>query len=117
MVYHDMTKSYNWINDESVYMLLSEIEDLPKEDFTKRFVEIETVIREAESAKKAQEQPQKEVSAPITPPLKAPVQEVVKEQAEPVKVIRAEFRCFGTMVQLKALGQYMKDNNIKYENI
>lgn len=122
MVYRDMTKSYNWVQDDSVYMVLSEIEDLPKEDFTKRFVEIETVIKEYEAAKKTQETPKEEVSAPIAPPLKAPplkapVQEVVKEQQEPVKVIRAEFRCFGTMVQLRALGQYMKDNNIKYENI
>lgn len=117
MVYHDMTKSYNWVNDESVYILYSDIENLPNDEFTKRFVEIESTIKEAEASRKAQETPQEEVSVQTAPPLKAPVQEVIKEQQEPVKVIRAEFRCFGTMAQLKALGQYMKDNNIKYENI
>jgi len=53
-----------------------------------------------------------ETSKPeIKEPLKAPVKK------EKIELVTAQFEATATFAQLKALGQYMKDNNITYKNI
>jgi len=50
----------------------------------------------------------KQVAAPISAPV---------IEATPKPTFTASFECVGTMAQLKAIGQYMKENNIIYKNI
>ena len=47
----------------------------------------------------------------VEPILTAPTVE------QPSEIVIAEFRVKGTMIQLKALGQYMEQNGIIYSNI
>jgi len=112
MVYHDMTKSYNHISNDSIFILNLEIENLSKDEFTKRYLELE-------AQSNALKQP---ISKPIaTEPLKAPITHptVVKEVQAVIQdpIVPAKFECWGTMAQLTALGQYMKQNNITYKNL
>lgn len=117
MFYHQMTKTYNWITDESIFIKQSEIEHNSKENFDKSFVALEARIKAATPAPEPKNRPAKPKMEPIQPkkatPLKAPA--IVKEVKE--EIFTASFECEGTMSQLKALGQYMKDNNITYTNI
>lgn len=121
MVFHHMTKTFNWVTDESIFIEQCDVENLSKEEFNKEFVALEARIK-ATMPVKAEVVTQSEpvISKTPTPvpakstPLKAPtvVHEPIKE-----KTFKASFECEGTMSQLKALGQYMKDNNITYKNI
>jgi hypothetical protein len=94
MFYHDITKSYNNINNDSIFILNSDIENLSKDEFNKRFVQLEAQSN--------------------AEPLKAPVVEQPKQKEE---IVVASFEVTGTMTQLKALGEYLKINNINYKNI
>lgn len=131
MTYRDMTQSYNYVSDEAIFMLNSDIENVSKDEFNKRYVELESRIEQHK--KSIVSEPiipkigdlQKQFTSPITQqststeviqavfePLQAPVIEQPKAQ-----IVPARFECFGTMAQLTALGQYMKQNNITYKNL
>lgn len=121
MVYHDMTMTYNYVQDESIFIELAEIENLKPEDFNKKYVEIESKIKAKQADLFSQQNTTAaETSSPAPAPkpeepiLKAP--EEVK-QPEPEKTFKAKFECEGTMIQLKALGLYMKENGITYKNL
>lgn len=118
MVYHQLTRSYNWVQDDNIYIELKDIESLSKEDFQKRYVEIEAQIKERTSTK-PEPVPEKPTPAPAPKPTAAPLQapSVEKKENAPEKTFKASFECTGTMAQLKALGQYMKENNITYKNL
>jgi hypothetical protein len=135
MVYMDMTKSYNWIEDETVYILHSEVESVTKDEFNKAFTSISEIIktfvaekaeieRQRLAAIKAEVQPELPLQTPIVvekpkqapAPLQAPV-EVLPERKPIEKLVEASFTCKGTMSKLTALGQYMRDNGIIYTNI
>jgi len=123
MVYKDFTKTFEYVSDENIYIENGFLESSTKEEFAKKVVEIEEKIK----AKKAQEfkapepslsfgQVMTEMAKPIQPtpePLKAPV--VEQKPIEDLK--EAAFKVTGTMTQLRALGQYMRDNQITYTNI
>lgn len=124
VVYHDMTKTYNWVRDDSINIDRKDLENLPKDEFNKRFVAIEAEIkkRTEEDMKKRtalepeeQPEPAKKPEAK-QPELLKPPKEVAQEP-KTEKKYKASFEAEGTMAQLKALGQYMKDNNINYKNI
>lgn len=110
-VYHDMTKSYNWVNNDTVYLELSDIENSTKEQFATLFAQAEQQVKENTVALEATQAP---TPAPAAP-LKAPVE--VPQPQQTVKVVTASFTVTGTMTQLKALGEYMRANNITYKNI
>jgi hypothetical protein len=127
MVYHDITKTFNYIQDESIMIEQKEIEKFSKEDFQKCFVEIENKIKanQADLFSQQQNEPEeskKEAHGKDTDPEakqpSEPLQAPVKEKFNPEeKKVKAAFECEGTYFQLKALGQYMKDNGIIYKNI
>ena len=52
----------------------------------------------------------------IPEPIKAPIKEK-KQENNGLEIVTASFEVKGTLGQLKALGQYMKDNKIIYKNI
>jgi len=125
MVYSNITRVYYYVEDETIYITESDIENLPKEEFQKRFVEIESKVTAfRKSQEKAQPTPvvnqptvpvpAKEQPAPVSVP--EPLQSPVVAPA-PEKTFTAAFEVIGTMAQLTALSQYMKSNNLTYKNI
>lgn len=110
---HQITRTYVWVQDNSVFIELAEIENLSNADFNKKFAELEQEIKNIK-ASQVSEQPI--VSAPVSAPLSKPV-ETKQEPEKKEKIVQAKFIAEGTMSQLMALGQYMKENNITYKNI
>lgn len=119
MQYDDMTKSYSYNDD--IYMSEDKIMSFEKGDFSLKVVELEEKIKsikKAEQAKIEDEKKEKkpepskeEIKETKKEPLQAPVVEEKQER------LSAEFRVYGTMPELKALGAYMKENGLKYENL
>ena len=123
MVFHDMTKSFNWVQDDSIYITQADIESLSKEEFQKRYVELEaktkpvitqsTPVGEMLNIVMNSSAPAQGLfSQPIPEPLPAPVEAKPEEKIEFAKfIVRA------TMPKLIALGKYMRENGYDYENI
>lgn len=128
MQHVEITNAYEFNAD--LYITLSDIENLSKEDFTTKYHDLEAKIKDIK-AKELQpvqvaepldmfQQPKTNGTAvlskpsPIAAPISAPVVEK-KATAEPLK--KASFEVTATMTQLRALGEYMKQNNITYKNI
>lgn len=103
-VYHDLTRTFNWIHDESVMVTLGDLENLPNDEWVVKFVELES--------KTKQDQPEEEKPQI----LQAPTVEN-QEQPKEEKICEAKFLVSGTYEQLKALGEFLKSNNYKYQNI
>ena len=119
MVPNDLTRTYVWITDNTIYIELSEVENLSKDEFAKKYIEIETAIKsrnETYTAPVVKPIEKPEVKQ-VAQPLPAPV-EVIPEPAKPVeKLLAASFKVTGTMTELMALKQFLVDNNYKYENL
>ncbi|MBR8535441.1 DUF1351 domain-containing protein [Carboxylicivirga sediminis] len=117
MVYHDLTKTYNWVQDEeNVFITLSDVENISDDEFLSRFVELEAKIKAAIDAKKTEEAPKVE-KVVEKETLKAPSVEAPQQQTAQPEMLEAKFTVKGTMTQLKALAQYMRDNNIEFQTI
>lgn len=126
MVWSDLTRSLHFAQDENIFITLTDVENLSKDEFQKRFVEFEVKItafrnsQQVSATKQATTPTEQQQTTPAptptkTPePLQAPTE--TKPQ-EPEKTFTAAFEVIGTMAQLKALGQYMKDNGLTYKNI
>ena len=109
MTYLDMTNAYEF--DAEIYITAEQLKTLSHEDFNTRLVELQEAIKAKKGAVKTPEQPDKQPDKPISAPLQAPVVE------KPAELRSASFEVVGTMEQLRALGQYMRDHNIQYKNI
>jgi len=113
-VENEMTQSYDF--DENIFISIDEINDLEKDDFTKKYLDLQAKIKAIPAPTVESE---KQVVAPATAP--APVAETPKPLPAPtVEAETTSLACFkvhGTRSQLMALGQYMRDNNIKYDNV
>lgn len=108
MVYHQTTNVISFNDD--IYIAADRLRTMDKSEFEQVSVEFSERIKS--TIKQTNEQ---EVEKPqVAEPLQAPT--VEKPEPEP-EVVKAEFRCFATYPKLKALGQYMIANGIKYENI
>lgn len=103
LVYHDLTRTYNWGQNNEVYISMQDIENLNEHEFQKKFIEIEEAV-------KPKTTPTIRQSQPLTAP------EVVKPQVVE-EIVIASFEVSGTMNQLRGLGDYMRVNNITYKNI
>ncbi|QQV90509.1 DUF1351 domain-containing protein [Polaribacter phage Danklef_1] len=120
MHFVEITNAYEFNAD--IYISTEEIENLSKEDFTAKYSECEVKIKylkAKELAKQVSEKPTEEVlenqisiKKPIAATVTAPT---IAKEPEPLKV--ASFEVTATMPQLRALGAYMKENNITYKNI
>lgn len=115
MVYHDFTKTFEFVSDPEIYIDNSFVENASKEDFQKKIVEIEEKIK----AKKTPEPEGAKQSTPVPEPVKQP--EPLKApviESKPIEELKkASFEVTGTLTQLRALGEYMRQNNITYKNI
>ena len=125
--FDSMTKT--WAYNDDIYVSDQYIVEVSKDTFNAKIVELEEKIKaHKEAEQKAQEKfvdkavekmadnigiPKKEAVKPIPKPIQKPVE----KPKEDVEIVTAQFECKGTLAQLKALGQYMKDNDITYKNI
>jgi hypothetical protein len=107
MVYHDLTKTYNWVKDETVYITNNDIETLPEDAFQIRYVQLQEEIKSKTTIGDF-------VEKNITAPLKAPIVETpdVKEE-----LFTAVFECELTKKQAELLREFLITNNITYKNI
>lgn len=111
MISHDLTKSMNYVNEESIYLLWSDLE-LPENEWRVKLVEVEAKIAQYKSMQEP------EVIEPVVSSTRPSVSAPVVEQPKPTEqTVQAEFRVTATMSKIRALAQYMKDNQIEYENI
>jgi hypothetical protein len=107
---HDISRTYNWIRDESIMIPYSDIQDLTDEEWIKAYAELEAIAKQPKAAE----------SAPV---LQAPTEVVqspaCKEslQAQKEPIVEAFILVKDTPTRLIALGELLRANNYKYENI
>ena len=106
LIVDEMTNSF--VYNDSIFISISDVENLSKDDFTTKYLSIESDIKlyiaSMEAPKENNPVEEKQI-------LQAPV---IEEKAE---LVTASFSVTGTIAQLHALGAYMKQNNITYRNI
>jgi len=98
-----------WLYMDEVFTTKTFVNTATKEEFALRLAECKEKIREDKVANPAQGEMQ--FAAPVAAPSVAPA----AQKAE--QLVKASFEVTGTMTQLRALGQYMRDNKIIYINI
>lgn len=103
LIFDEMTNTF--VFNDSIFISVNDVENLSKEEFTTKYLSIENDIK-AEKTTTEITQPVEEKQV-----LQAPKVE------EKVELVTASFSVTGTMVQLRALGSYMKEHNINYKNI
>lgn len=126
MVYHDFTKTFEFVSDPEIYIDNSFVENASKEDFQNKIIEIEEKIKAKKAAEVKTSEPAHHVmetlanQAPITKPTvpaPEPLKPPVIESKPTEELKRASFEVTGTLAQLRALGEYLRSNNITYKNI
>ena len=110
MLHREFVKAYVNIIDETIAVPFDFLRTASKEDFAARVSEIKTVIAQ---------QRKEPVSTTLTPapePLKAP-EVVATPTIQKEEILTAKFQVSGTYTQLKALNEYIKQNNLIYINL
>lgn len=110
MLHREFVKAYVNIIDETIAVPFDFLRTASKEDFAARVSEIKTVIAQ---------QRKEPVSTTLTPapePLKAP-EVVTTPTIQKEEILTAKFQVSGTYTQLKALNEYIKQNNLIYINL
>ena len=136
-VYHDLTRTYNWIRDESVMVRYDDIERMTDDEWTKKFVETEIAVnrrREELEAGKPEvlQAPTVEETVPVfdswdrggrrqqpsvSMPESASAPVEPETPAEPEEIFTARFEVNGTYGKLMKLAEFLKSNNYEYQNI
>lgn len=107
-----------WEFNADIYVSLSDVINLSKEDFTAKYEELKVKIK---ALKDAEIKPEtstennavaEEPKQAVTAPLKSPV---VETPVEEIKI--ASFEVKAPLSKLRLLGEFMKSNNIEYKNI
>lgn len=104
--YHDLTRTYNWVHDESVMVSYSDIENLSDDEWIAKFAELELRSKPKEEAKP------EVLKAPI---VEQPKTEPIQEKKE--DLIEVEFSVTESYTKLKALSEFLKSNNYNYKQI
>ena len=119
-VYHDLTRTMNWVQDENILVTMQDIENASKERWNEIFVkaEAEVAARKVPTlgslVNKASEPLQAPTVQSTAPPSK-PI-EPAQQQTEAIE-LDVTFKVYGTYEQLTALNNYLKENGFKYEQI
>jgi hypothetical protein len=111
MLFDEMTKCY--LYDDEIFIAETFIKNSTVEEFTKKFIEYDEKIKEIERAKNQIDSPE-QAKGMVQPQIQFISAPTIKEKED---TVTASFEVTGTIAQLKALGQYMKSNNITYKNI
>lgn len=107
LTYSDLTRTFNWINNQDVYVKLSDVETLSDEDWKLK-------IQELQEQTKVEEEKPKPLQAPTTiAPHTQPTQEAKKDE----EIFEAQFSVQGTLKELTALSEFLKSNNYNYKNL
>lgn len=117
MVFNQMAHCFYFVQDDSINISQSDIENLPEAEWRSRLEELTFNIESFREslAPKPEEKPQ---AAPE--PLKAPVQVPTQQNLPEIKdetTHTAAFMVVDTLPRLIELSQFLKQNNYKYENI
>ena len=122
MQFIDITNAYEYNFNPDIYIDTKDIENLSPEDFIAKVSECEVKINAIKSEALNKEASATEntpvekhssngsVADPVVAPVAAPT---IEKKPEPLKT--ASFEVTATMPQLRALGAYMKANNITYK--
>ena len=115
----DIAKAYYWVRNETVAISLSDIENLSNEDWNKRYIEVELIIKEAQRKEDEQKKAATNEATPTSTAevLKAPTEEMPKAEQPKAEVFEAKFAVKGTLVELTALSEFLKSNNYQYQNL
>jgi len=132
-IWHDLTRTYNWVFDESVMINFSDIENLSIEDWSKKIVQLRDKVEQRKESAKPEvlkapteqqiqfqsKQPMQETqSIPNVPNVpNVPSEYESQPEAEEEEIFNAKFTVSGTYRQLTALGDFLKSNNYNYQNI
>jgi len=111
MLFDEMTKCY--LYDDEIFIAETFIKTATNDEFTKKFIEYDEKIKEIERAKNQIDSPE-QAKGMVQPQIQFISAPTIKEKED---TVTASFEVTGTIAQLKALGQYMKSNNITYKNI
>lgn len=112
------------VYDDDIFIPANILKEASAAEWNTKHAELQESIAEKKKILQAQEaaaaasNPQDGglFSAPIIEqPMEAPVEEPLPEKQP--ELVTASFEVTGTMAQIKALGQFMRENNIKYTNI
>ncbi len=122
MTYSELAQSYVY-NDE-VLVLDGEIDTLDDDQWRNMFADLEFKIKQEKANAQSQERSEEiasgttaQASEPAKP-ISAPVQQTIPEPTKTdEKIVTACFEAKAPFSVLKALGEYMKQNNIEYRNI
>ena len=118
-IYHDLTRTYNWIHDESVMVSLSDIENFPAEEWSRKVIEIEA--RTAAKKKEETKQPAAEIlQAPVAvevPKAEPPTKTDNAEEPANIEIFTARFSITDTYERIMQLSEFLKSNNYNYQNI
>lgn len=104
----DIAKAYYFVHNNEVSIPIHDIETLENEEWTTRYVELESMVKE-----------QLKKDEPTTAsPLKSPTVEA-PETAKDTKqeVYQAKFVVTGTIKKLTALKEFLISNNYQYQNL
>lgn len=124
MQFVEITNAFEYNAD--IYITVPEIEDLLDDDYISKVSECEAKIKEIQAKKVLEKQAPassggvstsepvatRTIARTVPAPVLAPV---LEKKSEPLKI--ASFQVTATMTQLRALGTYMKQNQITYKNI
>lgn len=129
----DFVNIYEYKDSSEIFVTIAEIENLSKEEFSNKIIQIELAIKAHIEANTVQPTtldtaPVYEVKYVATTPLGAPkiINNSVPVSTAPIidtsvskasDLVTASFECTGTIDQLKSVGAFMKQNNITYKNI
>lgn len=109
--YDYLTKSYAYNDD--IYVLETEVETLSKTDFSTKFNQVIAEIKAL--AALVFEAPKVEEIAPKTAVSESQLNKQASPTQEPIRT--ASFEVKATLPVLRALAEYMKQNNIEYKNL
>jgi len=126
LTFDEMTKAYAFNDD--IFIMWEKVKDLESFEFNTKLGEAKRKIadfRAEEARKKAEAEklsaPKVEQAvgpdAPPAPKVTAPTLQAPAKEEKAPEIVQASFKVKGTMPQLKALGQYMRENGINYENL
>lgn len=106
--YDEFSKTY--LYNDQIFITDSFLKESSKDEFTQKLIECTERIKVLTAPSG---QAEMNFAAPTSTPLAAPV----KKENTAEEIVTASFKVSGTMSQLKALGQFMKDHQITYINI
>ena len=120
-VYHDLTRTMNWVQDENVLVTMQDIENASKERWNEIFVKVESELAERKRPTLGSmiNKPAEPLQAPIiqATATQQAAQENKTLQNVPAIELDVTFKVYGTYEQLTALNNYLKENGFKYEQI